>query len=251
MIRLVTFDALHTIITPRKPIYVQYSEVFSPYLGTLPPEAISRSFKLALKQLQSEKPVYREGAASWWGEVISRTAVGAGADPQVVERHIGEIVPSLLQRFGSREGYRLFDDTLDTLRELRNMGIRTGLITNSDSRILAVLKDLGVAQYLSPVLVSETERAEKPSMSLFLAACVRGGSKPFHTLHVGDDLKEDFLGANNAGLHALLLRRLGLDGDGGRKETDEDLRSVRGLEVITGLDGAVEWIRAHNAAQDE
>jgi hypothetical protein len=48
MIRLVTFDALHTLITPRKPIHVQYAEVFSPYLGTLPPDAIARSFKLGV-----------------------------------------------------------------------------------------------------------------------------------------------------------------------------------------------------------
>ena len=48
MIRLVTFDALHTLITPRKPIHLQYSEVFSPYLGTLPPDAIARSFKLGV-----------------------------------------------------------------------------------------------------------------------------------------------------------------------------------------------------------
>ena len=44
-IRLVTFDALHTLITPRKPIYVQYSEVFAPYLGTLDPDAFPKSFK--------------------------------------------------------------------------------------------------------------------------------------------------------------------------------------------------------------
>lgn len=48
MIRLVTFDALHTLITPRKPIHVQYSEVFSPYLGMLPPDAIARSLKLGM-----------------------------------------------------------------------------------------------------------------------------------------------------------------------------------------------------------
>jgi hypothetical protein len=48
MIRLVTFDALFTLITLRKPIHVQYSEAFSPYLGTLPPDAIARSFKLGV-----------------------------------------------------------------------------------------------------------------------------------------------------------------------------------------------------------
>jgi len=44
-IRLVTFDALHTIIVPRLPIHVQYSQVFEPYLGVIPPGRIRRSFK--------------------------------------------------------------------------------------------------------------------------------------------------------------------------------------------------------------
>lgn len=81
-IRLVTFDALHTILAPRRPIYVQYSQTFEPYLGALEPDALKRSFKTALKQLQAEKPVYKDGAQTWWSEVIRRTAAGAGADPR-------------------------------------------------------------------------------------------------------------------------------------------------------------------------
>ena len=34
----------------------------------------------ALKELQTEKPAYHSGADDWWGEVIRRTALGAGAD---------------------------------------------------------------------------------------------------------------------------------------------------------------------------
>lgn len=35
----------------------------------------------ALKQVQIERPAYASGAPEWWGEVIRRTALGAGADP--------------------------------------------------------------------------------------------------------------------------------------------------------------------------
>ena len=108
---------------------------------------------LALRQVQAERPSYRAGAEGWWSEVISRTAVGAGADPQAVERHLGTIVPSLMKRFSSREGYSLFDDTLPArasslpalrvvkgliyrlVMMLRIKGVRTGLITNSDARM--------------------------------------------------------------------------------------------------------------------
>ena len=120
-IRMVLFDAFSTILVPRIPIYVQYSQTFEPYLGVLAPEKISSSFKIgrddtapcrqqlitdfrysaqrvsALMQLQSEKPAYQNGASEWWGEVIRRTAVGAGADPsgrtmlefRRVESHFG------------------------------------------------------------------------------------------------------------------------------------------------------------------
>jgi FMN phosphatase YigB (HAD superfamily) len=53
-----------------------------------------------------------------------------------------------------------------------------------------VLKDLGISEYLSPILVSEVERVEKPSMSIFLAACARGDATPPETVHVGDDFRE-------------------------------------------------------------
>ena len=32
-IRLVSFDALHTLITPREPVHVQYARAFERYLG--------------------------------------------------------------------------------------------------------------------------------------------------------------------------------------------------------------------------
>ena len=44
-IKLVTFDALHTLVTPRLPVYVQYSQTFAPYLGVLEPDALKQSFK--------------------------------------------------------------------------------------------------------------------------------------------------------------------------------------------------------------
>ncbi|KAL4080364.1 hypothetical protein V8B97DRAFT_1931960 [Scleroderma yunnanense] len=136
-IKLVTFDALHTLLTPRRPIYVQYSEVFAPFLGVLSPDSLKLSFKTSLKQVQKNKPVYQgnAGAQGWWSEVIKRTAIGAGAHPQAVADSLHEIVPKLMERFSSREGYKLFDDALPILWQLRDMNIRTALISNADARM--------------------------------------------------------------------------------------------------------------------
>src|ERR1700722_14114026 len=103
MIRLVSLDVLHTILKPRLPIYTQYSQLFTPFLGILEPESIKYSFRIglyfcihlcvmadidhgliALKEVQIQNPVYRgaQGTQGWWAEVIRRTAIGAGADLQ-------------------------------------------------------------------------------------------------------------------------------------------------------------------------
>ena len=45
-IRLVTFDALYTVLVPRAPIPVQYAEAFAAAgLGPLEPNAVKCSFK--------------------------------------------------------------------------------------------------------------------------------------------------------------------------------------------------------------
>ncbi|KAF8236471.1 HAD-like protein [Tricholoma matsutake] len=195
-IRLVTFDALYTIITPRLPVHVQYSQTFAPYIGVLDPEALRRSFRVAF---ESEQPVYGKGSQAWWSEVIKRTALGAGADPKALDASLSTIVSRLMTRFGSKEGYRAFDDTIPTVQCLGEMGIMTAVISNSDSRLRAVLKDLELPSLLNPVVLSEEEGFEKPSPQIFLNAISqasqmveRQGRNPImpeECLHVGDELE--------------------------------------------------------------
>ncbi|KAA1476766.1 HAD-like protein [Dentipellis sp. KUC8613] len=246
MIRLVTFDALHTLLTPRLPFYTQYAQIFEPFLGPIPPPAIKRSFKLALAELQRTQPAYAEGATGFWTAVIQRTAVGAGADPKAVERSLPKIVPTLLKRFSSAEGYKLFDDALRVVRTLKDDGVQTGLVTNADSRILAAMEDLGILQHFSPVVVSEYEGIEKPALEVFQRACERGGVSPSEALHVGDELEADYRGAQRAGMQALLLRREGPDGEEAHKVEGEDLS---GVSVVSNLDGVVDFVRRSRKSQ--
>ena len=45
-IRLVLFDAFSTLLVPKHPVHVQYAQTFEPYLGTLDPDAVKKSFKI-------------------------------------------------------------------------------------------------------------------------------------------------------------------------------------------------------------
>ncbi|PPQ97387.1 LOW QUALITY PROTEIN: hypothetical protein CVT26_006621 [Gymnopilus dilepis] len=269
-IRLVTFDALHTLITPRLPIYVQYSQVFEPYIGSLPPDRIKDSFKVALRAIQKKHPSYEKGARNWWREVIRRTAVDAGANEQrkalglttsssplttqaansPLNAHLDEIVDTLMTRFSSRAGYKAFDDAIPIIRQLQeNMNIRTAVLSNGDSRIRAVLTDLEFPKYLKPIILSEEEGVEKPSQEIFdrtLYAINKDASTsqeqihPSQCLHVGDELNCDFHGAKRAGWNALLIRRKGPEGDQEHKEANEDLADV---QTVNDLYSVVHWVQ--------
>ncbi|KAJ3865647.1 HAD-like domain-containing protein [Lentinula novae-zelandiae] len=233
-VRLVTFDILHTLITPRMPIHVQYTMAFKPYLGDVDPNSIKGSFKIALKALQIEKPAYEQGSQSWWTDVIRRTALGVGVNPQVLDRSLGNIVPNLMKVFSSKEGYMEFEDALPTLHALHKRQIYTAVISNSDSRSRSVLTDLELPNYMIPIVLSEEEGIEKPAKEIFLRTLERVNSirgeriRPEQCVHVGDELDADYYGAVGAGMRALLLRRTGPE-----LKQDEDLA---GVKVIRRLD---------------
>ncbi|TFK20771.1 HAD-superfamily hydrolase [Coprinopsis marcescibilis] len=224
-IRLVTFDVLHTIITPRQPIHVQYAEVFRPYLGAIPPERIKASFKIALEQAQREFPAYEKGHIGWWTKVVNDTALGAGADAKLVSDKMTTIIPILLKRFSSREGYLAFPDAIPTIEKLHAAGVRTGIVSNGDSRFRKVLEDLGFPEYLGPIILSEEVKIEKPDPRVFEWALRGEGLRAEECLHVGDELEADFVGAKSAKWNAALLKR----SEGGKGHTIQELGEVLNL----------------------
>jgi hypothetical protein len=67
-----------------------------------------------LREEQEVSPAYAKGHEQWWANVIRKTAVGAGGDSKRVNDAIPQLVPALLNRFSSDEGYELYDDVLPT-----------------------------------------------------------------------------------------------------------------------------------------
>jgi len=150
-----------------------------------------------------------------------------------------------MKRFSSREGYKLFDDSLPVLKRLSEMNVRTSLISNTDTRIRAVLKDLEITSYFNPILLSEEVGIEKPDAKIFrLAFSAQPVSMELQeSVHIGDELDSDYHGARAAGMHALLLRRVGPEGDGERKVGDENLK---GVHVVNDLWGLLKWVEQQN-----
>lgn len=195
---LLTLDAYETLFHPRLPIATQYAQTarFLGAFNTLPAHLhpsdgdLKSAFKDAFKHEAKLRPNYGRlqgdftgGPRQWWANVIKGTFERAviamteksgsgprinkdeGKDVNETKRHAleslpPELVPRLVQRFWSREGYELYDDVEPFFRALRGwksrikQGIRSeddkfdqiivGVVSNSDDRVPDILKSLGL-----------------------------------------------------------------------------------------------------------
>jgi HAD superfamily hydrolase (TIGR01509 family) len=110
--------------------------------------------------------------------------------------------------------WEVFPDTLPTLRALRDLGVRIGIVSDTGFDLRPVFDALGLTPFLDTVVLSFECGVCKPDPSAFLTACHRLGVGPANTLMVGDSPLTD-AGAVAAGLSVLLLPRSAPSGQRG------------------------------------
>ncbi|CAG8509475.1 4434_t:CDS:2, partial [Paraglomus occultum] len=173
---------------------------------------IMPSFKKAFVTVKSEHPNYgsRQGmnTRTWWANVVKRTFIDAGVSEQDLTKVFHKLSDNLYDRFRTAEGYELYSETEEILSELAAHGIKLGVVSNSDERVHEVLSSLGLGSLLNFILVSSEFGMEKPAKQIFDKALELGEASCQETIHVGDDIENDYFGSKNAGLRSLLLRRL-------------------------------------------
>lgn len=119
-----------------------------------------------------------------------------------------------------------------TLRGLRNRGVRTAVVSNSDGRVRGKLARLGLAEHLEFVIDSHEEGVEKPDAEIFHRALERMGVAPERAAYIGDIYSIDTVGARAAGMHPILIDPTGA-------YQSSNCRTIAALsELLVGFDGS-------------
>src|ERR1700742_1589779 len=127
-----------------------------------------------------------------------------------------------------RAAWRLYDDTLPCLDWLRAAGVRLAAVTNaSGSHQRTKLDTLGIGRFFDTVVIAGELGAAKPDPVIFRTACARLDVPAEATMHVGDLLEADALGARDAGLHGVWLDRA--------LTACHEVRTDAGVHVIESL----------------
>jgi len=113
------------------------------------------------------------------------------------------------------------------LQRARDAGLIVGVISNSNGSVQRALEEAGLAAHLQFVIDSSVVGIAKPDPRIFELGVRAAGTTPEETVYVGDSYFVDVVGAQRAGLGAVLF-------DPGR------LWGERDCAIATGLCAAVE-----------
>ena len=80
-------------------------------------------------------------------------------------------------------------------------------MSNYNALLRVHLAELGLEDWFSVIVNSADFGEAKPHPGIFLEGVKQLGASPERVLYVGDDLHNDYLGAQQVGLHAVLLNR--------------------------------------------
>lgn len=216
---LLSFDAFGTLYRPKKPVAEQYHEISSKEFGIKTSlKSITTRFPQIYKELQGEYPNYGKDSVTitncdeWWLELIIRLFdIPHYKDDEMSSK----LCNRLLNHFTGSDAYELFDDVIPALEQLHQRDIRLIISSNSDHRLLEIVKNLGLSEYFGvSINMSYDLEASKPERKFFSEIAKRyinSSSKYLDQVerywHIGDSYEEDYVGSVKAGWNGILLDR--------------------------------------------
>jgi FMN phosphatase YigB (HAD superfamily) len=238
-IRAVLFDLGHTLWD------VRYNEALAPTIyrrvhrrlaravpGPLPSaerlqEAITKHWIEEEVDVIQKKRLDQRPAADIIGEGLA--ILGLDAPEHVLDRITEDILsPDIWGRY-------LEVDTLDTLRALKERGLKLGIVSNTYQRgqvLCDQLRQSGALPYIDVAVFSSEMGLRKPHPSLFQTPLAEMGVAPQDAVFVGDSPHDDIRGAQGVGMRAVLTRQY-------RQATVEDVTPDR---IIWRLPEVIEYI---------
>lgn len=187
----------------------------------LDPAAIARTLRSPDLIVTLIRPMVRGRENEFYRSVNARLIEHLGLAPDEVA------LDDIHATFEHEVVYRAHPESARTLKALRSAGYKTGVVSNFSHRLPRILDEVGLAPYLDTITYSFEAGAEKPHPRIYRSALARAGTAPERALMVGDSYEADYLGARQAGLHAVLLCRGG--------PAPNPCPSIRSLDALPAL----------------
>ncbi len=194
----ITLD-LDDTLWPVQPVIAHAEATLRNWMARHAPATAARFDASAMRGLREtvalHNPQWAHDLGALRKETMRRAFELSGDDPGLTDAAFGVF-------YEARQQVAFYDDTLDALQRLAGRFPLLGL-TNGN----ADLDRIGLAPWFQGCVSARGLGVAKPDARIFLHACDALRCAPAQVLHVGDDFELDVVGAVNAGLQAVWLRR--------------------------------------------
>ncbi len=223
-IKAVLFDLGGTLI---KYDVVHAGEIFQRILISL---GISRSLaETEIAFLNAEKEAKDTDLPSSFGKIKCEEYWHQW--DSLVLKHLGiaenvELARIVQSKWFDFVNFKLYPEVEDVLLELQQRGLKLGLISTAyEEEIYFILEEVDLEKASFDIIVGvDTVEKVKPDRDIFRYAISKLNVRPEEAIFVGDHVEADYNGAENAGLHALLIDRT--------EKHQSDLKTIMNLTEI-------------------
>ena len=229
----VFFDAGGTILNVRGSVGEVYAAAAARRGHPVDAAAVDRAFRSAwsrslLRRREARYLSTDDVLREEWRRIVEDSF--DGLVPREVARDAFE---ELYDHFSGPEPWVVADGAVEAFAALRSDGLRLGILSNWDSRLVECLERLGLAGFFDHLVISYRVGVEKPHPRIFEEAARVAGVPPSTLLMVGDSLEQDILPARRLGWRTLWISHE----KGGRAEIDrvesfrETLERIRNINA--------------------
>jgi len=152
--------------------------------------------------LKQDQKMYGELTDEFWLHYLKRKLWAAG----MTELQTADLAPVIQQELLERYKPEVMipDDVRPTLKALRGLGYKMGLVSNRSFPIETEVKDLGFESYFDFSFTSGEVKSAKPEPEIFEHALYLADSGPEISAYIGDNYYTDVIGAQSAGIYPIL-----------------------------------------------
>ena len=208
-LQVLFIDAAGTLIHPAEPVGDTYSQIAGAHGVRASGNDLSRAFRAAWKTLPA--PEHPPGVLpvdddrGWWKRLVSETfriVLNRTLESSVLEPLFDE----LYHHYSVHSAWHVYEDVSSALEDL-GCDHRLIVLSNFDRRLRGILAGHDLLRHFESVIISSEVGASKPHPRMFQAALAAAGCAAADCWHVGDDLKCDGAGAEEAGMGFFHVQR--------------------------------------------
>lgn len=232
------FDAYGTLVE-LDDFYQRLQRGFAVRGLALPLEAVQRAAHQEMRHYMAHAIQVRD-EASWLG--LRHDCARILAEAISAQSHAFSLsVDDTLAVLSEALVFHPFPQAKETLRRLRDAGIRMGVLSNWDYQLPAILRGVQLATFFEFIITSAEAGVEKPAAQFFERGLAKARAlcptlKPHDCFYIGDHYEKDVVAARAAGLTPLWLVRDQRDlASGDIHEAQDDVIRLKSLRDLLDL----------------